>query len=53
MVNPYTCTVLPLDEMTGVERPLGFIPTPRAIQRRPHHGPPRALRVAGGPSPCW
>ena len=50
VVNPYTCTALPLDELTSVERPLGFIPTPRAIHNA-RHTVRRALMMAGGSSP--
>ncbi len=31
VVNPYTRVAAPLDEMTGVQRPVGLFPTPRAI----------------------
>jgi hypothetical protein len=31
VVNPYTRFAAPLDEMTGVRRPVGLFPTPRAI----------------------
>lgn len=50
VVNPYTGVVLPLDEMTGVDRPLGFVITPRAISAA-RAAVRRALRVAGGPEP--
>jgi hypothetical protein len=50
VVNPYTFTAIPLDEMSGVERPVGFIPSPRAIQRA-RATVRRALALAGGPSP--
>ncbi len=50
VVNPYTCTAIPLDELSSVERPLGFIPTPRAI-RNARITVRRALALAGGPSP--
>jgi len=50
VVNPYTGTATPLDEMTGVERPLGFVITPRAI-RIARWTIRRALMMAGGPHP--
>ena len=31
VVNPYTGVAAPLEEMTTVRRPVGFVPTPRAI----------------------
>jgi hypothetical protein len=50
VVNPYTCIAMPLDELTGVERPVGFIPSPRAI-RDARATVRRALAMAGGPTP--
>jgi hypothetical protein len=50
VVNPYTGVVLPLDEMTGVDRPLGFVITPRAISAA-RATVRRALRGADGPEP--
>jgi hypothetical protein len=50
VMNPYTGVVMPLDEMTGVERPLGFVITPRAIGAA-RAAVRRALRAAGGPDP--
>jgi len=50
VVNPYTGTAIPLDELSSVERPLGFIPTPRTIHNA-RITVRRALMMAGGPSP--
>ena len=50
VVNPYTAIAAPLDDMTSVERPVGFVITPRAIHVA-RGTLLRALAVAGGPHP--
>jgi hypothetical protein len=50
VINPYTGVAGPLDDMASVERPLGFVITPRAIHaaRRTVR---RALATVGAPHP--
>src|SRR5262245_4994324 len=49
-VNPYTGIAVPLDELSGVQRPVGFVITPRAI-RRARRTVRRALAMTRGDEP--
>ena len=50
VVNPYTGVAAPLEEMTSVRRPVGAVPTPRAIAAA-RATLRRSLEISGGAHP--
>jgi len=49
-LNPYTALSVPLDDLTSIERPVGFIITPRTVLAA-RRAVRRALALTGSPRP--